>query len=131
MLNQYSNLTIYPVLALLVYPTLSYFVPDGATAGTWQSAQTQCATAGSTLATDPGVVYHHAALDVCHCYCEEKLISNADCRCWIGLKANVANQPFTYDDNTMIDTTFSYGFTDGNRPTTTNSEPWAVNKPSE
>eukprot|EP01084_Bolivina_argentea_P215514 365896_1 len=133
MSNQHINFPIYTVL-LLIYPTLSYFVPDGAKAGSWQSAKTQCADAGSTMATVPGSIFHGgndgSATEACYYYCQEKSISDINCRCWIGLRANMANDPFTYDDGTMININ-SYGFSQGNRPTTPNSGPWATNDPSE
>eukprot|EP01084_Bolivina_argentea_P138847 244358_1 len=132
MSNQYSNLYIYPVLLilLLIYPAFSYFTPDDATAGSWGSAKTQCENAGSTLATVPGFNYDVRAYSACLDLCKEKSIAQDKCRCWIGLSANLANDPFTYDYGTMININ-SYGFADGNRPTVPGNAPWAANEPSE
>eukprot|EP01084_Bolivina_argentea_P124523 220651_1 len=128
--SQYSNLHIYTVLLLLSYPALSYFVPDDATTGSWASAKAQCEIAGSTLATVPVAIYGDpselgSVNKACLEYCNAKLIVTADCFCWIGLRANMANDPFTYDDGTMINTN-SYGFTDNNRPTVKGTAPWAT-----
>eukprot|EP01084_Bolivina_argentea_P013780 25838_1 len=139
MANQCSNLHMYTVLLLLIYPAFAYFVPDArddATPGSWEDAKAQCKNAGSTLATVPGDNndYNDAANEACDYYCANHVpqIVPGDCRCWIGLKANIANGPFTYDDDTIIDTADSYGFTGGNRPTTdSQSPPWAAGKPSE
>eukprot|EP01084_Bolivina_argentea_P124522 220650_1 len=128
--SQYSNLHIYTVLLLLSYPALSYFVPDDATTGSWASAKAQCEIAGSTLATVPVAIYGNVGYEgsanrACSDYCNAKSIGLSDCRCWIGLRANMANDPFTYDDGTMINTN-SYGFTDNNRPTVKGTAPWAT-----
>eukprot|EP01084_Bolivina_argentea_P138849 244360_1 len=104
-----STSYIYPVLLLLIYPALSYFVPDYATAGSWGSAKTQCENTASTLATVPADNYNDRANEACHYYCDAELIAPDKCRCWIGLSANLANDPFTYDDGTMINNN-SYGF---------------------
>eukprot|EP01083_Nonionella_stella_P262753 893168_1 len=133
--SQYSNLHIYTVLLLLSYPALSYFVPDDATPGSWAAAKAQCEIAGSTLATVPVAIYGDpselgSVNKACLEYCNAKLIVTADCFCWIGLRANMANDPFTYDDGTMINTN-SYGFTDNNRPTVKGTAPWATDEPNQ
>eukprot|EP01084_Bolivina_argentea_P013781 25840_1 len=90
MANQCSNLHMYTVLLLLIYPAFAYFVPDDATPGSWEDAKAQCKNAGSTLATVPGPAgkYNSAPFEACSYYCffdHVPQIAPGGCRCWIGL----------------------------------------------